>query len=120
MYQEQLHQEEVNGFVVTTYILEEHTHPRDLFDYEEEEIQELCRKIDNGCYQWFAVRVEASKRGIILGRAYLGGCLYDNAIDFIKDDYYEDLVHESIKEAKQTLKELNQEWLIEAKTYSYA
>jgi hypothetical protein len=110
---EEIHSEETRGFLVTTSITYEDCHPKDSFDYSEEEMQDLCEKIDNGYYSWFCVRVEVRKRGVILGSDYLGCCLYENPRDFINDEYYEDMVNNAIEEAKNTLKGLNQEWLIE-------
>jgi len=110
---EDIHSEEINGFHVTTSINYEDIHPRDMFDYSEDEMRDLCEKIDNGYYSWFCVRVEVRKRGVILGSDYLGGCLYENPRDFINDAYYEDMVNNALTDAKETLKALNSEYLIE-------
>jgi hypothetical protein len=112
-YYEEIHSEETRGFLVTTSIRPEDIHPRDLFDYSQEEIEDLCEKIDRDYYSWFCVRVEVRKRGVILGTDYLGGCLYENPKDFIQDAYYEDMVNNAIEDAKNNLKNINQECLIE-------
>jgi hypothetical protein len=74
-----------------------------MFDASVEDITEIHRKIDNGTYEWFAVRVEAYQQGILLGTDFLGCCLYERRSDFISDAYYEDMVYNAIKEAKSNL-----------------
>lgn len=104
---ETIHTEDTQGFHIVVSVTDEDFHPRDCFDYEEDEMQELCRKIDVGLYAWFAVRVEAYKGGILLGSDYLGGCLYDSPKQFIEmNDYYSDMVDNAIQEAKNALERL--------------
>ena len=103
---ETIHTEDVNGFHIMCSVTHEDTHPRDLFDDSIDDINEICRKIDNGTYVWFIARVEAFKEGILLGTSYVGGNLYDDVKDFIKDGMYEDMMHEAINEAKRNLEML--------------
>ena len=102
-YYETIHTEDVNGFHIMCSVTHEDTHPRDLFDDTIDDIDEMCRKIDNGSIVWFVARVEAFKHGILLGTSYLGGNLYDNVKDFINDGSYEDMMQEAIQEAKKNL-----------------
>ena len=104
-YYETIHTEEIQGFNIVFSITHEDSHPKDCFDYEEEEMRELCDKIDRGDYSWFIARVEAHKNGVLLGTDYLGGCLYENPMHFVKQssDYYSDMVENVINEAKNTL-----------------
>lgn len=85
---ELIHTEQYKGFDINFYITYEDTHPRDLFDDNEWDIQEICRKIDNGTYVWFIAKVAASKNGIELAADYLGGNLYENAMQFVDEGYY--------------------------------
>jgi hypothetical protein len=104
---ETIHTEDTQGFHVVCSVTSEDFHPSDCFDYEEEELGELCRKIDAGIYSWFAVRVEAYKGGILLGSDYLGGCLYDSPMQFVKEsEYYSDMVDNAVQEAKDALEML--------------
>ena len=98
--------EDTQGFHVVCSVAYEDTHPRDLFDDSCHDVDEICRKIDDGTYVWFMVRVEAYKNGILLGTDYLGGCLYDNYQDFLNDGYYEDMVQQAIAEANANLDKL--------------
>jgi len=103
-YYETIHTEEIQGFNIVFSITYEDSHPKDCFDYEEEEMRELCDKIDRGVYSWFMARVQAYKNGVLLGTDYLGGCLYDSPMQFVTNaDYYSDMVNNAINEAKNTL-----------------
>jgi hypothetical protein len=84
-------------------VTHEDLHPSDLFDDTVDDINEICRKIDNGTYTWFIARVEAYKHGILLGTSYIGGNLYEDVKEFISDGYYEDMMHEAMNEAKKNL-----------------
>ena len=52
------------------------------------------------------VKVTASRNGIELGRAYLGGCFYDGNADQIAYDYLSDLVEEAVEEARAAIASL--------------
>ena len=100
---ETIHTEDVNGFHIMCSVTHEDLHPSDLFDDTVDDINEICRKIDNGTYTWFIARVEAYKHGILLGTSYIGGNLYEDVKEFISDGYYEDMMHEAMNEAKKNL-----------------
>jgi len=101
-----LHTEDTQGFHIVCSTTWEDTPPQDMFDASVEDIGEIHRKIDNGTYEWFAVRVEAYQQGILLGTDFLGCCLYESQKDFLADAYYEDMVYNAIKEAKSNLAKL--------------
>jgi len=105
-YYETIHTEDIGGFRIMCSVKHDDTDPRDLFDDPIEDINEICRKIDDGTYVWFIARVEAFKHGILLGTSYIRGNLYDNIKDFIKDGVYEDMMDEAIDEAKNNLEML--------------
>jgi hypothetical protein len=97
---ELIHTEQYKGFDIKFYVTYEDMHPRDLFDDTVEDIKELCQKIDDGEYVWFIAKVTASKHGIELADDYLGGCLYDNEMQFVNEgDYYADMRETVVKEA---------------------
>lgn len=106
---ETIHTEDTRGFHVVFSIGYEDTHPRDLFDDSVHDLDDICRKIDDGYYTWFIARVEAYKQGILLATDYLGGNLYENPKDFINDGYFEDMVDTVVTEAQKTLDKLFQE-----------
>jgi hypothetical protein len=99
------HTETIEGFEIVFSTAYETTHPRDHF--MPEDVQEYLEGIDSGKYEWFAARVQAFKNGIELGTDYLGGCLYESSMQFVKDnDYYNDMVQSAIKEAKANIQAL--------------
>lgn len=103
-YWETINEENRNGFLIRTSITHEDTHPRDHFEETPEDMAEMCRKIDNGLLTWFVVRVQAFKHGVLLGTDYLGGNLYENPEDFLKEsDYYSDMVDTVTTEATNTI-----------------
>lgn len=108
MSYETIKTEDIRGFHIVFSAAPEDTHPRNSFDDSCHEIEDICRKIDNGTYVWFVARVQAYRHGVLLASDYLGGCLYDSFEDFMQEGgYYEDMVNTVISEAKQTLAALS-------------
>ena len=73
--------------------------PRDVF--ETEDADEICRKIDNGDLDWFMLRVRVLVEGLELDSEYLGGCCYENAAEVLTDGTAEDLIAQSLDNAKK-------------------
>ena len=82
--------------------------PRDQF--EDDDIEEICRKIDNYTYDWFMLRVRVMFNDIELAANYLGGCLYEDARLVLTDGTAEDLIYSTLLEAKQPLAELKEQF----------
>jgi hypothetical protein len=82
--------------------------PRDQF--EDDDIEEICRKIDNYTYDWFMLRVRVMFNDIELAANYLGGCLYEDARDTLTDGTAEDLIWSTLREAKRPLAELKEKF----------
>jgi hypothetical protein len=102
-----IHTEDTRGFHVVFSVTPEECHPRDCFDLTETELIDLCEKIDRGLYAWFDARVEVYQQGILLGSDFLGGCLYDTPMTFVKEsEYYYDMVEYAIREAQENLDNL--------------
>lgn len=80
--------------------------PRDLFDDTITDIDEICRKIDSYDLDWFMLRARAMLDGHELGSAIVGGFLYEDARETLKDGTAADLAHEAIAEAKQEARRL--------------
>lgn len=98
------------GFSIHVEALPEDIHPRDSFDMEEAEMQELLERIDCGYLLWFCARVEARRNGRTLGEAYLGGCCYTDLQEFISEGgYYQDLRAEAVAEANRTIQNILRE-----------
>lgn len=100
---ETIHTETVDGFEIVFSVTPKTEDPRDQFD----EGDEAPQAIADGLYSWFIARVEAKKRGIVLGVDYLGGNCYESPQQFIDcGDYYRDMVSTAIAEARDILTKL--------------
>lgn len=91
-----------DGFHIIVDKTWEEIDPRDCFDDSCHDMDEMCRKIDDGTYEWFMLRVRVMVEGLELGSNYLGGCLYDwNKVnDVLTDGVAEDSIYEAMREAK--------------------
>ena len=61
---------EREGYTIIVDKSWEDLNPRDMF--EAEDADEVCRKIDNGTYDWFMLRVRVLVEGLELASEYLG------------------------------------------------
>ena len=106
-YWETIHTETREGFEIIVSVAPEDNDPRDHFDDDGETAQAIAE----GRYEWFMVRVEARAAGVTLGTAYLGGCCYERASDFVRapSDYYADMIDEASDEARRTARAIAQE-----------
>ena len=103
MQYETIHAETRDGFDIVFSVAPETETPEGHFDDD----GEAAAAIYSGEFAWFIARVEAKKRGITLGTAYLGGCCYRTAREFVTEgDYYGDMVSEAISQARDTLEKL--------------
>jgi len=99
---------ERDGFTVIVDKTYEDFNPRDHF--ESDDMDEILRKIDNGTYEWFMLRVRVLVEGLELGSAYLGGCLYEDAREVLSDGTAEDFIAEAMKEAKSQVYRLSKKF----------
>jgi hypothetical protein len=97
-YYDTLAEFERDGYDIIVDKTYEDINPRDQF--EADDIDEILRKIDNGTYEWFMLRVRVLVEGLELGSAYLGGCLYEDPREVLTDGTAEDFIAEALKEAK--------------------
>lgn len=74
------------------------------------DLQEMARKIDNGTYDWFMLRVRVLVEGLELGSHYLGGMLYEDARECLTDGTAEDCIYEALREAKQQVYRLSRKF----------
>lgn len=91
---------EREGFDIVVEKTYEDTHPRDHFDEAGWNIRDICRKIDNGTYDWFLLRVRASVRGRVLAEEYLSACLYEDASEVLRDGTADDLIYRALERAR--------------------
>jgi len=70
--------------------------------------KEYMDKVRNGEYLYFCAEVVAKKAGVVLGRAYLGECIYSSYEEFYEKEggYCDDLIKDAKQEALETLKKL--------------
>ena len=104
-YYETIAEFERDGFDIVVDKTYEDMHPYDCF--EADDIDEISRKIDNGTYDWFMLRVRVMVEGLELGSAYLGGCLYSDAKEVLTDGIAEDLIAGALIEAKSKVYRLS-------------
>ena len=97
-----------DGFDIVVDKTYEDMHPRDHF--EDDNMDEIIRKIDNGTYDWFMLRVRVLVEGLELGSSYLGGCLYEDPREVLTDGIAEDFIDEAMKEAKTKVYALKQKF----------
>jgi hypothetical protein len=109
-YYDTLAEFERDGFTVIVDKTYEDLPVRDMFDDTCHNIKEIERKIDNGTYEWFMMRVRVLVEGLEMGSAYLGGMLYDNPKDCLTDGTAEDMIYEALTEAKRDVYRLKQKF----------
>jgi hypothetical protein len=61
----------------------------------------MCRKIDRGELDWFMLRVRVMHEDVELAVNYVGGFLYEDAREVLTDGVAEDMIQESLDEAKK-------------------
>jgi hypothetical protein len=85
----------------------EDMHPRDSFDDSCHDMDEILRKIDNGTYEWFMLRVRVLVEGLELSRESVGGCLYEDPYEILSDGTAEDLIDTAMTYAKKQVYRLS-------------
>lgn len=118
-YYEELAQFEREGFTVIVDKTWEDVALRDCFDDTCYDIKDMEDKVNSGFYDWFMLRVRVMFKDHELGRSYLGGCLYEDPREVIKDGTAEDLLWEALQEARREALILKQE-LVELDLEKYA
>lgn len=93
------------GFLVVVDKTWEDISPRDLF--EAEDAPEIMRRIDDGTYEWFMMRVRVLCDGHELASEYLGGMCYENAHDCLTDGTAEDIIDVAMVEARREAQRLH-------------
>ena len=89
-------------------------HPQDSFDTSINpdtgkpyyDIEDMCRKIDRGDLDWFMLRVRVMHEDVELAVNYVGGFLYEDAREVLTDGTAEDMIAESLDEARKRVPQL--------------
>jgi hypothetical protein len=76
------------------------------FDDSCYDIQEMRDKINSYHLDWFMLRVRVMLDGHELGSHYLGGCLYEDAGEVLKDGTAEDCIYAAMQEAREEARRL--------------
>jgi len=79
----------------------EDLHPNDCFDDTVTDIKEICDKIDRGVLDWFMLRTRVLFDGHELASDYVGGFLYEDAREVLRDGTAEDMIENTIEQAKE-------------------
>ncbi len=73
---------------------------RDLFDDGCYDIKEMEDKVNSGQLDWFMLRARVFVEGLEISDAIVGGFMYEDARETLRDGTAEDLIYQSIEEAK--------------------
>jgi hypothetical protein len=92
---------ERDGYTVIVDKTWEDLNPRDLFDDSVMDVEEICRKIDNYTLDWFMLRVRVLVDEHELAREYVGGFLYEDAREVLRDGTAEEMIAEAMITAKR-------------------
>ncbi len=95
-----------DGFTIIVDKTWEDSHPGDCFDDKEYDITEICYNIDHGNLDWFMARARVLVDGLEISDACIGGLLYEDAREFLRDGMGEDLIYDAVQEARAKLTEL--------------
>lgn len=106
-YYDELATYEREGFTVIVDKTYEDMHPRDSFDDSCHDIDEICRDIDRGHFEWFMLRVRVLVEGLELSSQHLGGCLYKDAREILTDGTAEDIIDQAMTDAKRQVYRLS-------------
>jgi hypothetical protein len=73
---------------------------RDLFDDTVFDIKEMEDKVNSGELDWFMLRARVFVEGLEVGSSIVGGFMYEDARETLRDGTAEDLISQAIEEAK--------------------
>ena len=103
-YYEDLAKYEREGFDIVVDKTWEDLDPRGQF--EEGDVEDIVKNIDNGTYDWFTLRVRVFFDCHEMGSHYLGGCCYEDAKTVLTDGTAEDCITAAMDEAKAEILQL--------------
>lgn len=74
------------------------------------DIEDMSRRVDRGDLDWFMLRVRVEFEGVELAAEYVGGFLYEDAREVLKDGTAEDMISTAIDAAKQEASMMKQKF----------
>lgn len=105
-YWDELLREEVDGVIVVVDKSWEDLPIRDLFDDTVFDIAEMEDKVNRGDLDWFMLRARVLYRGLELGSAIVGGFLYEDPREVLRDGTAADLIWQAKDEASREIPKL--------------
>ena len=105
-YYETLLEQSREGLTIIVDKTHEDIDPWELLSECFDDRQELYRKIDQGYYDWFMLRVRVMYMQHELAAEFLGGCLYENAAECLTDGVADDLIFSALHTARGAIPEL--------------
>jgi hypothetical protein len=70
------------------------------------DVQQMARDIDSGKLDYFMLRVRAMYEDVELAVNYVGGFVYEDAMEVLKDGIAEDMISETIEDAKERVTQI--------------
>ena len=70
------------------------------------DVEDMARRIDRCELDYFMLRVRVLLQGHELGSHYVGGFLYEDASEVLRDGTAEDMIWEAMREAKEEARKL--------------
>jgi hypothetical protein len=70
------------------------------------DVEQMARQIDRCELDYFMLRVRVLLDGHELGSHYVGGFLYEDAMEVLRDGTAEDMIYEAMREAKAEARRL--------------
>jgi hypothetical protein len=70
------------------------------------DVEDMSRKIDRCELDYFMLRVRVLLQGHELGSHYVGGFLYEDASEVLRDGVAEDMIYEAMLEAREEARRL--------------
>jgi hypothetical protein len=89
------------GFTVIVDKSYEDLNPRDCFDDECWDMKQMFEDIESGRLDWFMLRVRIMADEYELASEFLGGCLYADAREVLRDGTAQDLIDQAMITAKR-------------------
>ena len=89
------------GFTVIVDKTYEDISPRDCFDDECWDMKQMFEDIESGRLDWFMLRVRIMVDEYELASEFLGGCLYEDAREVLRDGTAQDLTDQAMITAKR-------------------
>jgi hypothetical protein len=89
------------GFNIIVDKTYEDMNPRDCFDDQCWDMKKMFEDIESGRLDWFMLRVRIMVDEYELASEFLGGCLYEDAREVLRDGTAEDLIAQAMITAKR-------------------